>query len=102
MTTTNAIIADKSGSVMATWFNQPFLAKTLRQHAEVVLSGKVELFRGRPQFRAPEWELVTDNDLLHTGRIVPVYRLTEGLKPKSMRTLMKRAVDTYAPLLEDP
>jgi ATP-dependent DNA helicase RecG len=101
MTTTNAVIADTSGSITATWFNQPYLTKTLRQHAEVVLSGKVELFRGRPQLRAPDWELVTEDDLLHTGRIVPVYHLTEGLRPKQMRTLMKRAVDTFAPLLPE-
>ena len=57
MVTTTAVITDRSGSVTATWFNQPYLTKTLRQHAEIVLSGKVELFRGRPQLRAPDWEL---------------------------------------------
>ena len=101
MVTTTAVIADKSGSITATWFNQPYLSKTLRQHAEVVLSGKVELFRGRPQLRAPDWELLTEDDLLHTGRIVPVYHLTEGLNQRGMRRLMKRAVDSFAPLLED-
>ncbi|HEY8691364.1 MAG TPA: DEAD/DEAH box helicase, partial [Chloroflexota bacterium] len=101
MVTTTATVADKSGSIQATWFNQPYLAKTLRQHSEVVLSGKVELFRARPRLRAPDWELLTEDDLLHTGRIVPVYHLTEGLNQRSMRRLMKRAVDTFAPLLED-
>jgi ATP-dependent DNA helicase RecG len=67
----------------------------------VLLSGKVELFRGRPQFSSPEWELVTESDPLHAGRIVPVYPLTEGLHQKQMRTLMKRAVDTYAPALPE-
>src|SRR5579862_1220196 len=101
MTTTTAIVADSSGSITATWFNQPYLAKTLRQHAEVVLSGRVELFRGRPQLRAPDWELLTEDDLLHTGRIVPVYHLTEGLNPRGMRRLMKRAVDAFAPQMVD-
>ena len=101
MVTTTAVVADKSGSVQAIWFNQPYLAKTLRQHSEVVLSGKVEQFRGKAQLRAPDWELLTEDDLLHTGRIVPVYHLTEGLNQRSMRRLMKRAVDTFAPLLED-
>src|SRR5581483_2253615 len=101
MTTTTALVTDQSGTLTATWFNQPYLAKTLRQHAEVVLSGRVELFRGKPQLRAPDWELITEDDLLHTGRMVPVYHLTEGLNQRSLRRLMKRAVDTYAPLLED-
>ena len=99
--TTTATVADKSGSIQAIWFNQPYLTKTLRQHSEVVLSGKVELFRAKPQLRAPDWELLTEDDLLHTGRIVPVYHLTEGLNQRGMRRLMKRAVDTFAPLLED-
>ncbi|MBV9120155.1 MAG: ATP-dependent DNA helicase RecG, partial [Chloroflexi bacterium] len=101
MVTTTATVGDESGSLTATWFNQPYLARTLRSGAQVVLSGKIELFRGRPQFRAPDWELVTEDDLLHTGRIVPVYKLTEGLRPKQMRTLMKRAVDSFAPALAD-
>ncbi len=99
--TTNAVVADKTGSVAVTWFNQPYLTKTLRQHSEVVLSGKIELFRGRPQLRAPDWELLTEDDLLHTGRIVPVYHLTEGLNQRGMRRLMKRAVDAFAPQLAE-
>ncbi|MDE3077862.1 MAG: ATP-dependent DNA helicase RecG, partial [Chloroflexota bacterium] len=101
MTRTTLLLADQSGSISATWFNQPYLVRTLHQHAEVVLSGKVELFMGRLQLSSPDWELVTEDDLLHTGRIVPVYRLTEGLRPKRMRTLMKRAVDTYASAVPD-
>ncbi|MHB8618124.1 MAG: ATP-dependent DNA helicase RecG [Chloroflexota bacterium] len=101
MARTTLMLADQSGSTSAVWFNQPYLRQTLKPQAEVVLSGKVELFQGRPRFSSPDWELVTENDLLHTGRIVPVYRLTEGLKPKFMRTLMKRAVDSFAPVLPD-
>ncbi|HEX6510928.1 MAG TPA: ATP-dependent DNA helicase RecG [Chloroflexota bacterium] len=101
MVTTTATVADKSGSVVATWFNQPYLTKTLRQHSEVLLSGKVELFRGRPQLRAPDWELLTEDDPLHAGRIVPVYHLTEGLNQRALRRLMKRAVDAFSDLLDD-
>jgi ATP-dependent DNA helicase RecG len=101
MVTTTAVVADSSGSVTATWFNQPYLTKTLRQHAEVVLSGKVESFRGKPQLRAPDWELLTEDDLLHTGRIVPVYHLTEGLNQRTLRRFMKRAIDAFAPMVED-
>jgi ATP-dependent DNA helicase RecG len=101
MVITTAVVADKTGSVTATWFNQPYLTKTLRQHAEILLSGKVELFRGKPRMSAPDWELLTEDDLLHTGRIVPVYHLTEGLNQRSLRRLMKRAVDTFAPMASD-
>ncbi|MGH2364841.1 MAG: ATP-dependent DNA helicase RecG [Chloroflexota bacterium] len=99
MATTTAMVADDSGQIMATWFNQPYLQRTFASQPRVVLSGKVELFRLQRQFSSPDWELVTDDDLLHTGRLVPVYRLTEGLRPKALRTLMKRCVDTFAQLL---
>ncbi len=49
MTKTTLLLSDKSGSISATWFNQPYLVRNLHQHAEVVLSGKVELFMGRLQ-----------------------------------------------------
>ncbi|MGH2470417.1 MAG: hypothetical protein ACRDGF_10100, partial [Chloroflexota bacterium] len=83
MATTTAMVADDSGQIMATWFNQPYLQRTFASQPRVVLSGKVELFRLQRQFSSPDWELVTDDDLLHTGRLVPVYRLTEGLRPKA-------------------
>jgi len=98
---TEAIVGDETGNVRVVWFNQPYLAKNLPTNARVVLSGKVSLFRGRHVFEAPGWELVEDKELIHTGRLVPLYPLTQGLYPRQVRKLMKGVIDQWAWQVED-
>jgi ATP-dependent DNA helicase RecG len=98
---TESVLSDGTGTIKATWFNQPYLVRQLRPGRQVVLSGKVDLYLGRLIFQSPEWELL-DRELIHTARIVPVYPLTEGLGAKWMRRLMRRTVDTWAPRVTDP
>ncbi|MDO8473481.1 MAG: ATP-dependent DNA helicase RecG, partial [Dehalococcoidia bacterium] len=51
---------------------------------------------GERLFESPEWDLIEERDLVHAGRLVPVYPLTRGLYPRQMRNLMKRVVDVWA------
>ncbi len=98
---TEAIVGDETGNVRVVWFNQPYLAKSLRTNARIVLSGSVGLFRGNKVFESPEWELLTDTELIHTGRLVPIYPLTQGLYPRQVRKWTKQVVDRYAWQLDD-
>ena len=96
-----SIINDGTGSVQATWFNQPWLADQLPAGMQIVLSGKVEIFLGRLVFNSPAWEPL-DLEPLRTRRIVPVYPLTEGLAAAKMREIMQRVVKEWAPRVADP
>lgn len=98
---TEAIVGDETGNVRVVWFNNPYLAKQLATNKQVVLSGRVSLFSGRHMFESPEWELVEDKELIHTGRLVPLYPLTQGLRPRQVRKLMKEVVDQWAWQVED-
>jgi len=98
---TEAIVGDETGNVRAVWFNNPYVAKSLPTNARVVLSGRVRLFGGRYVFESPEWELLEDKELVHTGRLVPLYSLTQGLKPRQVRKLMKQVVDQFAGQVAD-
>ena len=98
---TEAIVGDETGNVRIVWFNNPYLAKQLTTNAQVVISGRVSLFNGRHVFESPEWELVGDEDLIHTGRLVPIYSLTRGLHPRQIRKLMKGFMDQWAWQVED-
>ena len=98
---TEAIVGDKTGNVRAVWFNQPYLARSFRTNARIVISGAVNLFKGHKVFESPEWELLKDKDLIHTGRLVPVYPLTRGLYPRQVRKWVKETVDDYAWQLDD-
>ena len=93
---TEAIVGDETGNVRVVWFNNPYLAKKLTTNTRVVVSGRVGLFNGRHVFQSPEWELVGDEDLIHTGRLVPLYPLTQGLRPRQVRKLMKGVIDQWA------
>jgi len=98
---TEAILGDDTGNIRAVWFNQPYLAKKLRTNSQIVLSGKVTLFRDRKVLESPEWEIMESEDLTHTGRLVPLYPLTQGLTPRMVRKLMKETVEEWAPQLAD-
>jgi ATP-dependent DNA helicase RecG len=98
---TEAIVGDETGNVRVVWFNQPYLARKLLTNTRVVLSGRVSLFKGRHVFESPEWEIIGDKDLIHTGRLVPVYPLTQGLRPRQVRKLMKEVIDQWAWQVED-
>ncbi|MEO8288860.1 MAG: ATP-dependent DNA helicase RecG [Chloroflexota bacterium] len=95
-----AVLADDSGTISVSWFNQEYLLKSLHQGDPIVISGKPVAFNNRLQFSSPEWEPY-DSELLHTGRIVPVYRSTEGLYRRTLRRIMHDAVDRFASLLQD-
>ena len=98
---TEAIVGDETGNVRVVWFNNPYLAKTLRTNTRLVISGRVSLFQGRHVFESPEWEPAEDRDLIHTGRLVPLYSLTRGLRPRQVRKLLKEVIDQWAWQLED-
>ncbi|MFQ5933544.1 MAG: ATP-dependent DNA helicase RecG [Dehalococcoidia bacterium] len=98
---TEAIIGDETGNVRAVWFNNPYLAKTLKPQQRVALSGRVGLFRGQKVFESPDYEIISGNDQIHTGRLVPVYPLTEGLYQRSVRTLVKKTLDIWVRRLSD-
>ena len=97
---TKAVISDGTGSLEVTWFNQRYLSRRLLPGRRIVLSGQVDQYLGRLTFQSPEWEPWSDK-LIHTGRLVPVYPLTEGLSARRMRTLMKSALEQCAGQLAD-
>ena len=98
---TEAIVGDETGNIRVVWFNQPYLAKSFRTNARIVISGTVSIFKGQKVFESPEWELLGDKELIHTGRLVPVYPLTQGLYPRQVRKWTKETVDGYVWQLGD-
>ena len=98
VTTSN--IGDSTGVLQATWFNQPYLAKRLRPGLEIMLSGKVGEYLGRLVLESPVWEPL-DKEMIHTGRIVPVYPLTGGVGAQWLRKLIKATLEYWVPRVVD-
>lgn len=89
-----AKVADETGEVDTVWYNQPFLATVLKKGSAVGISGEVQWFGNKLTFQSPEYEIIRPktNDqrlttnLIHTGRLVPVYPETYGISSKWLRS----------------
>jgi ATP-dependent DNA helicase RecG len=66
-------VADETGRLRVTFFNQAWRAKQLVPGTVVALFGKMERYRGQPQLTNPVVDLVGDR----TGRLVPIYPQSE-------------------------
>src|SRR6266700_4598240 len=100
---TIATISDDTGKLRVTWFNQPYLQKQLQaaKGSYLVVTGVKQRFGNKIEFSVRSHELPEQGDLLHTGRLVPTYPLTEGLHAKSLRRFTKWVVDRYAAMLPE-
>lgn len=118
-----AVISDGTGFLKCRWFNQPYMEKYFKKGQKVILSGVI---KGNPPLLSfakqsgggsgfgslnlssgfemdnPDFEHVEDNNkFIHTKRIIPVYKTTEGFTPKQMRVLMFNTVNAYSSLVTD-
>src|SRR3989441_3909977 len=92
---TEAELAEEDGTptdVRATWFGRAFVKETHREGERVRIAGKVRWFGRTLQFSQPTLERA-DAEAVHTGRLVPVYPLTEGIKPGQMRRWLHTAIE---------
>jgi ATP-dependent DNA helicase RecG len=87
-------VGDETGSVRATWFNQPWVSGKLEKGARVLLTGK----RSPKGLAVQEWEMVASADEAdepteeRSGSFVPVHPATEDLPPKRIREWAEQAV----------
>ena len=95
-TDTEAVVSDETGSIRIRWFGQRYLARTLKPNSRVAIAGRVEVFRGQVTFDSPDHEILEHGQRpLHTGRLVPVYPLTEGLTGRTLRRIAWQALDEW-------
>ncbi len=91
-------LRDATGGMTATFFGRGFMANTaFRTGARGIFTGRVGNCKG-PCLKNPEYELLSGDqeDVLNTGRIVPVYRLTEGVTQRMLRRWVRQALDCLA------
>jgi len=96
-----AELADDTGSAEAVWFGRRFVERRLHRGDEIVVSGKVGMRGWRPQFTSPDFS-PAGSASLHTGRVVPVYRLTAGLTQHRVRELLARVLQRSLRDVHDP
>ncbi len=84
MRMTRGILEDETGILELVFFNQPFLKQRLFKGMELVVTGKVKDNFGKKSMASPRFE-PKSSVMLHTGRLVPVYRETEGMNSAWLR-----------------
>jgi ATP-dependent DNA helicase RecG len=89
MNITEAVASDESGSVRLVWFNQPYRANSIKKDTEYYIRGDFGLRRGRLSILSPTIELVSDFPV-HSARIIPVYKLTKGVKSSQIRIIISK------------
>ena len=94
-------VSDGTGALSVRFFRQEYLAPKLKARMPIVLSGKVTYFRNMRQMANPEWEEL-DSQNLHTIGLVPVYRMTKGLRPRLFRRIIRTLIDEWEKKIPDP
>jgi ATP-dependent DNA helicase RecG len=93
------VIYDGSGvaSIVAFGKRSQYIANSLKLDTKVVVSGKFKREYGEIQTTEYTYEVLSDEDaeLIHTGRIVPVYPLTANLVQRSLRRWVKTVIDEF-------
>jgi ATP-dependent DNA helicase RecG len=95
------MVTDGTGAVQVRWFGNRYLVNQLRPGTTVRLSGKVDAYLGRLQMTSPRHEIV-DVEEVHSGRLVPVYPLTEGVSEKALARDVTVALEQTRGRIPDP
>lgn len=86
--------------MQATWFNNKYIKNSIHKGETYIFYGKVRRIGPRKTMENPIFER-PDKPQVVTGKIVPLYPLTEGLTQKIVQTAMTQALDAAAEL-SDP
>lgn len=96
-----AVVADESGSIKATWFNQRYILFRLKKGMRLALSGKISQgARGELYLAHPIYEIVSGENAAQ-GKIIPIYPETRGLTSRMIGAFVKKAMSRTG-VLEDP
>jgi ATP-dependent DNA helicase RecG len=102
------VIGDETGHLSLIWFaGYKYLERQFKKGDVLAVTGRVTYFREH-QMIHPEYEFIGDDteELIHTGRIVPIYPQTAelqkaGLTSRSLRRLIKTALDALGDRIEE-
>lgn len=101
LTITRVYIDEGPGRTVAVWYNQPFIRRQMAVGTTVLVTGRVKKFNKEVQIQVDDYEVEGRDGTIHTGGIVPVYPLTEGLSQRQARSIIKAALDQYGDRVDE-
>lgn len=95
----NGLLEDGTGTLRVAWFNQPYLARSLKKGAEYYFSGPLREQGGHLVLTNPSIE-PADKVPVHSGRIIPIYPAASGISTRMLRRWLKNLIATIRELPE--
>ena len=96
------LVRQDNSFLRAMWFNQSWMLKKFRIGQRVMLQGKSRLQNDRQHMTHPKVTWLDEGEPIEQQqRMLPVYRLTEGINQQKMRKLVAQVVEDYAHLVAE-
>ena len=114
----------RGARLLLRWFNMPYVAKLLAVGMRLSVFGKVKVYGGKWTMANPDFEILEEEDAgrrlvaaamggdpllgsvessapaqvyVHTGRIVPIYRIPSGVSARAYRNLVWELLSRLSP-----
>lgn len=86
-------LVDGTGTLIATFFRQPWLAKTLTPGTRVSVAGQVDFNYGFKRMTMPFMDRLDSDESVSEGKIIPLHPATEKVPTGQMRRIIANALD---------
>lgn len=84
------IVKDETDSCIVTWFNQPYVKDNIKRGQKYRFYGKISKKNGTIEMVSPTYDNIESNK--NTGKIVPIYPLTNSLSQNTLRAVMENGI----------
>lgn len=92
VTVLEALVCDDTGSMVATWYNQPYLQAPFNARPEILVRGTMIRRHGIASFQVKRHEILGEaGESLHILGLVPVYPTCGELSVRTIRSLLHNA-----------
>ncbi len=100
-TVVSVVVSDRTGTLDAVWFNRADLKERFRANQEILLSGRVSLYRTL-QIVNPLFEVIEPGgEFSFAHAVIPVYPLTAGLSLWAVRRAVRTALEACGSAIQE-
>ncbi|SCG83497.1 ATP-dependent DNA helicase RecG [Proteiniborus sp. DW1] len=85
---------DETGVLYLTWFNQDYIINSINIGDIISVNGRVKKIGNQIEMQNPIYEKYNETSK-KTGRIIPIYQLTEKLSNNELTKIIEQALETY-------
>lgn len=92
------MINDDTGLMKVVWYNNKYVKNAFSIGKKYTFYGKIQKNRNRLELLNPIYE--KEGAEKYTGKIIPLYPLTQGLSQKNVQSVMQTAIESSLPIPE--